>query len=81
MQKTQTRLPFGAESSYYKFDITNEEQTKEVASKIGTWDILIMCAGYMPDSKKIEETSSDDWWKGFEVRFFTHSSPVLNVVT
>lgn len=37
------------------------------AAEIGTWDVYIMSAGYVPDKTTIRDADIDDYWKAFEV--------------
>lgn len=39
----------------------------DVAATTGTWDILILAAGYFAEPASIRKSSVDDWWKSFEV--------------
>lgn len=39
----------------------------DVAAETGTWDILILAAGYLAGPASIRDSSVDDWWKSFEV--------------
>jgi len=42
---------------------------KKAAKDIGTWDVLVLNAGYMPDQGSIAKADVDDWWLPFEVSF------------
>lgn len=54
-------------SSIHAADVTDEKALIEVATDTGTWDVLIMVAGYLAGPASIRESSVDDWWKSFEV--------------
>jgi len=53
--------------SYYIADVTNEAAVKKAASAFGTWNTLVMNAGYLPDSALVRDTNIDEFWKGYEV--------------
>ena len=55
------------EVTLHAVDITNAEQVRRAAKEIGSWDIMIMNAGYMSTPARIEDADIEDWWKGFEV--------------
>jgi len=51
---------------------------KIIAAGVGTWDILVLNAGFISDPAPVTETAVDDWWQSFEVRsFLVLSFPVL----
>ena len=50
-------------------DVSKEADLVKAAKEIGTWDVLVMNAGYMPTPNKVVETDMEDWWKGFEASF------------
>lgn len=47
--------------------MTDEKALVDIAAVTGTWDILILAAGYLAGPASIRESSVDDWWKSFEV--------------
>jgi NAD(P)-dependent dehydrogenase (short-subunit alcohol dehydrogenase family) len=49
-------------------DVVNEPAVKEVAKKVGSWDVIVANAGYIPKPDLIENSNADEWWKTFEVR-------------
>lgn len=49
-------------------DMVDLKSMKRAAEAIGTWDVLVLNAGYMPDQGSIETADVDDWWLPFEVR-------------
>ena len=57
----------GVSVSTHTADVSKETDLVKAAKEIGTWDVLVMNAGYMPTPSKIVETDMEDWWKGFEV--------------
>ena len=48
-------------------DILDDIVLKDVAKKVGTWDVIVANAGYIPSPETIESSNSDEWWKTFEV--------------
>ena len=65
--KTNIEKEFeGANISVHTADITNEVDLLKAAEAIGTWDVLVMNAGYLSTPNKLVEVDMEDWWKGFE---------------
>ena len=56
----------GVNISTHTADVSKEADLVKAAKEIGTWDVLVMNAGYMPTPNKVVETDMEDWWKGFE---------------
>lgn len=48
-------------------DVVDEHTIKGIASRVGSWDVLVANAGYIPTPELIEGSSTDEWWKSFEV--------------
>ena len=57
----------GVTISLHAADISKEVDLVKAAKEIGTWDVLVMNAGYLSTPYKVVETDMEDWWKGFEV--------------
>ncbi|KAN0102179.1 NAD(P)-binding protein [Hyaloscypha variabilis] len=51
----------------YVADILDAAALDQAARKIGSWDVLVANAGYIPKPELIETGDSDDWWKTFEI--------------
>lgn len=55
----------------YVADITKKSTLdstfQAIKSAVGTIDILIANAGYMPDLNSIAASDPDEWWAGFEI--------------
>ncbi|KAK3669231.1 hypothetical protein LTR78_010885 [Recurvomyces mirabilis] len=51
----------------HSVDITNVEQVRTAAQKIGPWDIRVLNAGYMSTPARIEDDDLEEWWRGFEI--------------
>jgi hypothetical protein len=47
--------------------VTDEKALTAVAAASGTWDVMILSAGYIETLASIRESSVDDWWQSFEV--------------
>ncbi|KAJ9145049.1 Short chain dehydrogenase [Pleurostoma richardsiae] len=48
-------------------DVTDVAVLSKAASDIGTWDVLVMNAGYMSNPGPSMESDVNEWWKAFEV--------------
>lgn len=55
------------EITLHSVDITNVKQVRMAAKEIGSWDIMVLNAGYLSTPSRIEDANLEDWWKGFEV--------------
>ena len=74
-QRTQEETKSIIEKKYHNTqvtihvaDISDKNTVEEAAKSIGTWDVLVANAGYLPEPALITE-NPEDWWKGFEVMF------------
>lgn len=54
-------------SQVYALNVVDEGKLAEVAAAEGTWDILVLEAGYLAGPESIRDSSVDDWWLSFEV--------------
>lgn len=63
----ETQQALDCESAVHAADVTDEKALVGIAAATGTWDILILAAGYLAGPASIREASVDDWWKSFEV--------------
>jgi len=48
-------------------DMVDLKSMKQAAAAIGTWDVLVLNAGYMPNHGSIATADIDDWWLPFEI--------------
>jgi NADP-dependent 3-hydroxy acid dehydrogenase YdfG len=48
-------------------DIVDNTAVEKAAKAIGSWDVIIANAGYIPSPELIEDSDADEWWKTFEV--------------
>lgn len=65
-QLAESKFP-NTKVTVYVADITDPKPVKTAAEKIGTWDIMIMNAGYMAKKENMETADLSDWWTTFEV--------------
>lgn len=54
--------------SVYTVDVAQEDTLQGVASSVGEWNVLILCAGYISTPSPIGLADTADWWQSFEVR-------------
>lgn len=66
LRETQETLE--CNSSVHATSVTDETALAEVAAATGTWDVMILAAGYLAKPTSIRESSVDEWWQSFEVR-------------
>jgi NADP-dependent 3-hydroxy acid dehydrogenase YdfG len=52
-------------------DIVDAPAIEKAAKEIGSWDVIVANAGYIPTPELIETGDADEWWKTFEVRFLS----------
>ena len=48
-------------------DVTDQETIDRAFTSIGTIDILINNAGYLPDLASVKDANLSEWWRGFEI--------------
>lgn len=48
-------------------DIVDESAVTKAAKNIGSWDVIVANAGYIPGPETIESSDANEWWKTFEV--------------
>jgi NADP-dependent 3-hydroxy acid dehydrogenase YdfG len=63
----ETQKSLECSSSVHAADVTDEKTITEIAADTGTWDVMILAAGYVAHPAPIRESSVEDWWKSFEV--------------
>lgn len=59
--------------STYTADVTDETAMQRAAAEIGTWDVLVMNAGYLSTPEPSMTSEVGEWWKSFEVRYSVHT--------
>ena len=68
LEETKNHLPAnGVSCSTYAASVTDEKVLESVAATAGTWDILVLNAGFITTPVSIAGTHVDDWWQSFEV--------------
>lgn len=65
LRETQTLL--ACESAVYAVSVTDDQGIQEAAAAIGTWDVLVVNAGYLTAPATIADSPVEDWWQSFEV--------------
>jgi len=50
-------------------DIVDSSAVEKAAKEIGSWDVIVANAGYLPSPEVIDGSDADEWWKTFEVRY------------
>jgi NADP-dependent 3-hydroxy acid dehydrogenase YdfG len=63
----ETSKTLQCNSSIHAADVTDEKAITDIAAATGTWDVLILAAGYLAGPASIRDSSVDEWWKSFEV--------------
>jgi len=58
-------------------DIVDEPAVKQAAKEVGSWDVIVANAGYIPSPDLIENSDADEWWKTFEVGFYFRFLQIL----
>lgn len=53
--------------SIHVADIVDAPAVEKAAKEIGSWDVIVANAGYIPSPDLIESSDADEWWKTFEV--------------
>jgi NADP-dependent 3-hydroxy acid dehydrogenase YdfG len=67
LQSTQKQLD--CPSFIHAANVTDETAITQVATSIGTWDIMILAAGHISPRAHMREASVNEWWQNFEVCF------------
>jgi len=49
-------------------DVIDTEAVKRAAAEIGAWDVVVSCAGYLPEMVPVVDAEVNEWWRGWEVR-------------
>lgn len=61
-------------------DLVDTLAVEQAARAIGSWDVPIAKAGYMPSPALIENSDPDEWWKTFEVWVSFSARPVKKLI-
>lgn len=62
-------------------DVTDSVAMAKAAGDIGTWDVLVMNAGYMSDPGASMKTDVDEWWRAFEVSPWSHLPETTRILS
>ncbi|KAL4884541.1 hypothetical protein BJY04DRAFT_205966 [Aspergillus karnatakaensis] len=54
------------ENSVNAVSVTDEEAMIDIAAAAGTWEVLILAAGYLSAPALLKEGPADEWWLDFE---------------
>ncbi|KAL4914432.1 hypothetical protein BDW62DRAFT_213422 [Aspergillus aurantiobrunneus] len=65
LQETQRMLSCTS-TSVHPVSVTDEETLNHIAATVGTWDVLVLAAGYASTPALIQDTDTEDWWECFE---------------
>ena len=57
----------GVDITTHIVDVVDTEAVKQAATAIGAWDVLISCAGYLPEMVPVVDADVNEWWRGWEV--------------
>lgn len=66
LEETASLLPGHASKEVFAVDVTQEDALQRAAAAIGTWDVLILAAGYVSAPSPMALASTDTWWQNFE---------------
>ncbi|KAI0180594.1 putative NADP(+)-dependent dehydrogenase [Hypoxylon sp. FL1284] len=66
LDETASLLPSHVSKEVFAVDVTQEDAIQRVATAVGTWDVLILGAGFVADRGPLASSSTDSWWQSFE---------------
>ncbi|RDW63143.1 SDR family NAD(P)-dependent oxidoreductase [Aspergillus mulundensis] len=66
LKQTQEALPRHLQTSIHAASVTDEDAITGVATEVGSWDVLVLAAGYLADQMPLKDTAVDEWWQSFE---------------
>lgn len=67
----ETQKTLSCPSSTHPASVTDEEAIVGVATTVGSWDVLVLAAGYLSQPATIRDSSVREWWQSFEVRLLS----------
>jgi NADP-dependent 3-hydroxy acid dehydrogenase YdfG len=74
LAETQKLIPSGTTMcSVFPCDVTDEAGMEKVATAVGTWDVMILNAGYISAPAPIAKAPLDNYWKNYEVHLMLHA--------
>jgi len=63
LKETEDQIPQNTAScSIHAVSVTDEAGLKTVAVVVGTWDVLVLNAGFISKPASAAESSMDEWW-------------------
>ncbi|KAL4986838.1 hypothetical protein BDW68DRAFT_197814 [Aspergillus falconensis] len=65
LEETQKALSC-ASPVFGNVSVTDEEALIRVAAAVGTWDVLVLAAGFLSKPAALKDSSVDEWWGSFE---------------
>lgn len=67
LRETASLLPSDFKADIYPASVTNETQVRDIASKVGPWDVLILNAAHPLTPTTIVGSEVNEWWTQYEV--------------
>lgn len=71
LEETKSQVSSDCQISTFAADVTDEAAVQRIADAVGTWDVLIVNAGYLPAPSPAAKAHLDDYWKSYEVKAIT----------
>ncbi|KAF2870142.1 hypothetical protein BDV95DRAFT_575156 [Massariosphaeria phaeospora] len=66
LQETKSSITGESTISVIAADVTDDAAVQKVADAVGTWDVLVLNAGYLPSPAPIAKADVGDYWKAYE---------------
>jgi NAD(P)-dependent dehydrogenase (short-subunit alcohol dehydrogenase family) len=67
LRKTASLLPKDPNFEIYAISVTDEPEVRNVAERVGAWDLLILNAAHPLTPSSIVGAEINDWWRQYEV--------------
>lgn len=67
LAETESEISKATKISTFVADVTDEEAVKKIADAVGTWDVLVLNAGYTTAPTPAAKADIGDYWKAYEV--------------
>ncbi|CRG84836.1 hypothetical protein PISL3812_02025 [Talaromyces islandicus] len=71
-----TQKTLSCHSSTHSASVTDEQAIVSVAITVGSWDVLVLAAGYLSQPATIRDSSVGEWWQSFETNVKGSMVPV-----
>ncbi|KAL4748731.1 hypothetical protein BDW72DRAFT_195472 [Aspergillus terricola var. indicus] len=62
----ETQKALSCKSAVYSVSVTDQEALNRVAAAVGTWEVLVLSAGFLSKPAALKDSSADEWWESFE---------------